>query len=254
MSKFDIQPTVDLLIILYIFINVKRFLKTFLTFFELLIKKYKILFMEVIFMGAIIIRTLVIYVLLTFSMRIMGKRQIGELDVSDLVSTLLISELAAIPIDDPDIPLLNAVIPIIFIISLEIIISTIKNHSQKLKTVFDGRPVYIIYKGRLLQNALEENRISLNELLSEMRGQGIFDISDVEYGIIEQDGTLSLFKKTDVGFAHTLIIDGEIFEEAVERVGGKKIIEDTLKKKKLEDIMLLTVNDEGKTNIIKRRK
>jgi uncharacterized membrane protein YcaP (DUF421 family) len=184
----------------------------------------------------------------------MGKRQIGELDVSDLVSTLLISELAAIPIDDPDIPLLNAIVPIIFIISVEIIISTLKNRSQRMKSMFDGRPVYIIYKGKLLQSALVDNRISLNEVLSEMRGQGVFDISDVEYGIIEQDGTLSLFKKSDTGFAHTLIIDGEIFEETVERIGGKKVIEDALKKRPLEEIMLLTVDDDGKVNMIKRRK
>lgn len=205
-------------------------------------------------MGATIVRTAIIYILLTFSMRIMGKRQIGELDVSDLVSTLLISELAAIPIDDPDIPLLNAIVPIIFIISVEIIISTLKNRSQRMKSVLDGHPVYIIYKGKLLQSALVENRISLNELLSEMRGQGVFDISDIEYGIIEQDGTLSLFKKSDTGFAHTLIIDGEIFEETVERIGGKKIIEDALKKRPLEEIMLLTVDDDGKVNMIKRRK
>ena len=204
-------------------------------------------------MGATIVRTAIIYILLTFSMRIMGKRQIGELDVSDLVSTLLISELAAIPIDDPDIPLLNAIVPIIFIISVEIIISTLKNRSQRMKSMFDGRPVYIIYKGKLLQSALVDNRISLNELLSEMRGQGVFDISDVEYGIIEQDGTLSLFKKSDTGFAHTLIIDGEIFEETVERIGGKKIIDDVLKKRSLDEIMLLTVNDDGKVNMIKRR-
>ncbi len=205
-------------------------------------------------MGAIIIRTAIIYILLTFSMRIMGKREIGELDVSDLVSTLLISELAAIPIDDPDIPLLNAIIPIVFIISAEIIISTIKNRSSALKNVFDGRPVYIIYKGRLLEDSLCDNRISLDELLSAMRGQNVFDISEVEYAIIEQNGTLSIFKKSDSGFAHTLIIDGKIFEDTVERAGAKKLVEDILKKKKLEDIMLLTVDDDGKTNLIKRKR
>ena len=204
-------------------------------------------------MGAIVIRTAVIYVLLTFSMRIMGKRQIGELDVSDLVSTLLISELAAIPIDDPDIPLLNAIIPIVLIISAEIIISTIKNRSSALKTAFDGKPDYIIYKGRLLEDALRDNRISLNELLSAMRGQDVFDISEVEYGIIEQNGSVSIFKKSDTGFAHTLIIDGEIFKETVRRIGAEKIIEKALKKCKLEQIMLLTVDDTGKTNLITRK-
>ena len=130
-------------------------------------------------MASILIRTILIYLLLSFSLRIMGKRQIGELDASELVSTLLISELAAIPIDDPDIPLFNAIIPMLFILSLEIIISTLKNRSEKIKSVLDGNPIYIIYKGKILQNALKENRISINELLSEMRIQGIGDISEI---------------------------------------------------------------------------
>lgn len=205
-------------------------------------------------MGAIVIRTVIIYILLTFSIRIMGKRQIGELDVGDLVSTLLISELAAIPIDDPDIPLLNAGIPILLIISLEIIISTVKNHSSPMKRAVDGRPVYIIYKGRLLQAALDDNRISLDELLSEMRGQGIFDIDEIEYGILEQNGSLSLFKKGDAEFAHTLILDGEVYTDAAKLIGAEELIERTIKKHDKKDIVLLTVNDSGKTNLIKRRK
>ena len=89
-------------------------------------------------MASILIRTLIIYILLTFTLRIVGKRQIGELDVGDLVSTLLISEIAAIPIDDPDIPLLNAVVPILFIFSLEVILSTLKNKSERFKRCLDG--------------------------------------------------------------------------------------------------------------------
>ena len=96
-------------------------------------------------MASIVVRTVIVYVLLSFSLRIMGKRQLGELDVSELVSTLLISEIASISIDDPDIPLLNAIIPILLIVSIEVILSTIKNKSEKLKTVIEGRPEYIIY-------------------------------------------------------------------------------------------------------------
>ncbi len=203
-------------------------------------------------MVAIVIRCLIMYILLTFSMRIMGKRQIGELDVGDLVSTLLISELAAIPIDDPDIPILNAIIPILLIISLEIVVSTIKNSSRFVKKAVEGRPVYIIYKGRLLEEALINNRISINELLSEMRGQNIFDISEVKYGIIEQNGTLSLFKNSDTTFAHSLIIDGEVMEDAVKRLGVEKEIQKVMTEEGLKDIILMTIDDSGKTNIIRR--
>jgi uncharacterized membrane protein YcaP (DUF421 family) len=205
-------------------------------------------------MVIIAVRCIIIYVLLTFAMRITGKRQIGELDVGDLVSTLLISELAAIPIDDPDVPLLNAVIPILIIVSLEIIISALKNRWRPLKKAVEGRPVYIIYKGRLLEETLVNNRISINELLAEMRGAGIFDISEVEYGIIEQNGKLSLFKKTDTAFAHTLIADGEIMTETVKRLHAEGVIKKALKDADAKDIMLLTVDDSGAVNTIRREK
>ena len=206
-------------------------------------------------MASILVRTVIIYTLLSFSLRIMGKRQIGELDASELVSTLLISELAAIPIDDPDIPLLNALIPMLFILSLEVILSTLKNQSKKIKSVIDGDPVYIIYKGKLLQNVLKENRISVNELLSEMRIQGIGDISEIEYGIFEQNGKISLLKSNEVSLAHTVIIDGSVVSGDMSKMGFdsnwlKKVLQDH--KTTEEDVFLLTVTDDGEINLIKK--
>ena len=206
-------------------------------------------------MASILIRTILIYLLLSFSLRIMGKRQIGELDASELVSTLLISELAAIPIDDPDIPLFNAIIPMLFILSLEIIISTLKNRSEKIKSVLDGNPIYIIYKGKILQNTLKENRISINELLSEMRIQGIGDISEIEYAIFEQNGKLSLLKKNEATLAHTVIIDGTIIGSDIKHIGlNDQWIKNKLKefRVKTDDVFLLTVTDDGTINVIKK--
>lgn len=206
-------------------------------------------------MVSIVIRTLIIYVLLTFTLRIMGKRQLGELNVGELVSTLLISEIAAIPIADPDIPLFNAIIPLFFILSLEIILSTLKNKSERLKNSFEGKPTYIIYKGRLLQKALSENRISINEFLAELRCQGIGDIDEVEYAIIEQNGSLSVIKKQENNMSHPLIIDGEILDTALK--AEKKTnawIAEKLKKEKLkiEEVFLMTITDDGKITTIKK--
>lgn len=206
-------------------------------------------------MASILIRTVIIYILLTVSLRIMGKRQIGELDVGDLVSTLLVSELAAIPIDDPDIPLMNAVIPILLVISLEIILSTLKNKSAFLKRTFDGEPVYIIYNGRLLQSNLRDNRISLDELLSELRSQGVFDICEVEYAIIEQNGTLSVKKYDGESIAHTLLIDGEILTDSVYRLGlDRRWVEKRLAEHEMtvSETFLMTVDGDGKTTVIKK--
>ena len=107
-------------------------------------------------MASIFIRTLIIYVFISISLKVMGKRQLGELEVGELVSTLLVSEVAALPIADPDIPLMNAVIPILFIVCLEIIVSSIKNKSEKLKKYIEGKPIFLIYKGELKQSALRE--------------------------------------------------------------------------------------------------
>ena len=205
-------------------------------------------------MASIVIRTVIIYLILSFSLRIMGKRQLGELDVGELVSTLLISELASIPIDDPDIPLLNAVIPILLIFSGEVILSTIKNRSEKLKNRIEGQPVYIIYKGRLLQDQLKENRISVNELLSEMRSQGVGDISEVKYAILEQNGDLSLIKQNEE-LAHPVIIDGEVIFPALKSLGyNERWLEGKIKPLGLsvEEIFLMSVNDEGKIGVIRK--
>lgn len=206
-------------------------------------------------MASILIRTVIIYTLLTAALRIMGKRQIGELDVSDLVSTLLISELAAIPIDDPDIPLMNAVLPIIFIFSLEVLLSTVKNKSEKLKSMLDGDACFIIYKGRLLQSALKDNRISVNELMSAVRAQGIGDLKDVEYAILEQNGSISVLEANKAQMAHTIVIDGEPIKAECELLGwDRRKIEKKLKKSgaDIKDVFLMTVDDQGEINIIKK--
>ena len=204
-------------------------------------------------MLSIVVRTVILYILLAFSLRITGKRQLGELDVSELVSTLLISEIASIPIDDPDIPLLNAIVAILLIVSIEIIISAVKNKSERLKAVVEGTPDYIIYKGRLLQRRLYENRISINELLAELRTQGIGNVSDVEYAILEQNGSLSVIKKGESRLGHTLIVDGKIINEAMKKLGYNEVwVEKRLTERNLHlpDILLMTVDDLDRIDII----
>lgn len=206
-------------------------------------------------MATILIRTIIIYLFLAISLKIMGKRQIGEFEVGELVSTLLISEIASIPICDSSVPILHAVIPVTFILCIEIITAALKNKLPGLKRAVEGTPVYIIYKGKLLQNVLRDNRISINEILSELRVQGIGDISDVEYGILEQNGKIAVIKKSDGNIAHNIIIDGEVSYETVKSLGYN---EAWLKKRLDEfgvhsnEVFLMTVDDSQKINIIKK--
>lgn len=204
-------------------------------------------------MASIFVRTLIVYILLSVSLKIMGKRQIGELDISELVSTLLISEIAALPIDDPDLPLMNAIIPIMFILSLEIIISYSKTKYNKLKKYVEGDPVFLIYKSKISQKALRESRITINEFLAEMRSQGTNNIEDIEYALLEQNGKISILKKTNTKAAHPILIDGCVNAAELKGLGlDKEYVTAEVKKRKLciQDVFLMTLDDDGKINII----
>ena len=184
----------------------------------------------------------------------MGKSQIGELEVSELVTTLLISEVASLPIADPDIPLMNAIIPILLVVSVEIIVSTLKNKSERLKKYIEGEPIFVIKRGVLIQRALKDNRISINELLCEMRTQGIGDIQDVHYAILEQNGKLSILKSGESErLAHAIIIDNEVIEKNLLSLGySTGWLENELKRNgvELSEVFWMTVDDGGSTTII----
>lgn len=208
-------------------------------------------------MASVLIRTVLIYGFLALAMKLMGKRQLGELETGELISALLISEIAALPIDNPDIPLSSAIFPTLLIITLEILLSFIKNKSSRLKRAVDGEPTFIIYKGRLRQDVLRENRISINEVLSELRVMGVGDIADADYVILEQNGKLSVLQKNRDRMAHALIIDGEVNEATLRSLGYNR---EWLKKRldelhcKKQDLFLMTVGDDGTINIIKEEK
>jgi uncharacterized membrane protein YcaP (DUF421 family) len=209
-------------------------------------------------MTSIFIRTIIIYVILNIMLKIMGKRQIGELEVNELVSTLLISEIGALPISDTDIPLLPSIVPILFIASSEVIISIVKNKSATLKRVVEGEPTYIIYKGRLRQKALAENRISINEVLTEMRIQGIANFNEVRYAILEQNGKLSFLKESDSPqISRALIIDAKPDTKNLKESGldiewlNKRLSERHIQ---IEDVFLMTINEDGEINVIEKEK
>ena len=186
----------------------------------------------------------------------MGKRQLGELEVQELVATLLISEIASIPIGDNDIPIIASIIPILFISFLEIFISALKNKWQGLKRMVEGAPIYLIYQGKIDEAALIKNRISINEVITEMRTQGIGSLSDVYYGILEQNGKLSLIEeKNKDSYAHSLIIDAVIQSDTLRKLGYN----DTWLRQRLKEggvkpdgVFLMTVCDSGAINIIRK--
>ena len=146
-------------------------------------------------MITLIFRTLLVYVFLILIMRLMGKRQIGELEVTDLVATLLLSEIASLPITDPNIPVLHAIIPMIVLLSLEVFSSYILIRAPKLKKLLSAAPTILIKDGILDQAALNASRLSIEELMSEIRQQGFCSLACVWYAILEKDGRLTVLPR-----------------------------------------------------------
>ena len=148
-------------------------------------------------MVTILLRTLIVYITLILIMRLMGKRQIGELEVTDLVTTLLISEIAALPITNHELPVLAAVIPMITLLGLEVLSSWILVRFPRLRLLVSATPTVIIRNGHLKQSALLELRLSLEELMSEIRQQGLVELSQVDCAILEKNGKLTILPKAE---------------------------------------------------------
>ena len=146
-------------------------------------------------MVTVLVRTFIIYGVLVGALRLMGKRQIGELEVTDLVTTLLISEIASLPITNHEIPVLAAVIPMITLLVLEVLSSWILVRFPRLRGLVSATPTVIIQHGRLNQTALRELRFSVEELMSEIRQQGLTELSQVECAILEKNGKLTILPK-----------------------------------------------------------
>lgn len=203
-------------------------------------------------MSSIFFRTVIIFLLLSAAMKFMGKREIGELEVGELITTLLISEICSIPIDDPDIPLMNAVIPVLFIVSTEIIISHIKNKSRKLKRMVDGRPTFIIKDGKLNQAALYNNRISIEEFFTSLRQNGIGRIDEVLHCILESNGKISVLKR-NTELSYIVISDGEINSDNLTALGfDKNWLQKKLDNIATENVFLMTAEKDGSVYIIRK--
>ncbi len=142
------------------------------------------------------IRTLILYILVVLALRLMGKRQIGQLQPSELVVTMMISELACIPMENVGTPIANGVIPILTLIIAEAAFSFLTLKSKKIRRIISGTPTILIEKGRVLEKEMERLRFNIDDLMEELRTNGYSNLMDVEYAIIETNGMLSIIPKS----------------------------------------------------------
>ena len=201
-------------------------------------------------MLSIFIRTLLIYLLLIATVRLMGKRQIGELEVTDFVTTLLLSELAALPITDLNIPVSHALIPMITLLFLEVASSVVLIRLPRLKGLVSARPTVIIQNGKLSLKALRQVRISAEELMGELRQQGYTSPAQIEDAILEKNGKLTLLPKAqyaqptvsdlsltvkDAPLMHVVVSNGVVNHVGLRLIGKDKAwLMQQLQKRSLE--------------------
>ncbi|MBQ9347820.1 MAG: DUF421 domain-containing protein [Oscillibacter sp.] len=217
------------------------------------------------------VRTVILYFLIMAGLRLMGKRQIGELEPGELVLTMMISDLATVPMQDFGIPLLAGVIPILTLLSLSLLLSQLSLRSVRIRELLCGTPVVLIDDGVLCQRAMAENRYTLDELLEELRQQGCAGIKDIQYAVLENSGKLSILpyaasrppsaRTLDVEVEEgtlpvVLINDGRVISRNLAAVGRDRAwLLDALRVHGLsgpEEAFLLTVDKRG--NVVCVRK
>ena len=200
-----------------------------------------------------LIRTIILYLLLMLGLRLMGKRQIGELEPSELVLALLISDLAAVPMQDFGIPLLNGVIPILTLLSISMIISVLNLKSIRFRKLICGSPTIVIREGHILQEEMRRTRFTVDELIEDLRQQGVVDLATVEFAVLETNGQLSVLlypehqpitpktaqnkKLRDTGLPIVIISDGRLLENNLRQLG----LDRTWLQRRLEENNLASV-------------
>lgn len=216
------------------------------------------------------VRTILLYILVIIAMRIMGKRQISEMQTSELVIMLLISDIAAIPMQDTGQSLVSGVIPMFTLVAVEVILSVWMLKNSRLRKLICGSPVVIINDGKIDQAMMKKLRMSTEDLFEQLRQVDIFNINDVAYAIVETNGKVSIIKKAEnqeltasmmnipqekVLLDMVVISDGEISNSSLKFCNlDKQWIENTLKKenKKLKNIFIMTANSNKKYTIIEK--
>ena len=212
------------------------------------------------------------YIFVTLAIRLMGKRQIGDLQPNELVVTILISEIAAIPLQDPTRPLLSGVAAIFALVVLEIIISVIVMKSRSFRTLMSGRAVVIIKDGQVDEKAMKKVRITVLDLIELLRQNGIFDISEVAFAVLEVNGNLSVLKRGAYDSPRLcdlqieaeenllplpVICDGKVVSDSMKELSlSREELDKILKKAKLSksDVFILTVDRDRNTSLTRKEK
>ena len=217
-------------------------------------------------------RAIVLYIIVLIVMRLMGKREIGQLQPFELAIAIMIADLASIPMTETGVPISNGIVPIIGLLVMHLIISTINLKSIRIREIICGKPRILIYRGKIDEVALKKERFTLNELQERLRDKDVFNIGDVEYAILETSGQITVIEKPNKrktipedfgimpdyeGVPYDLVVDGKIMDQNLKKIGRDY---NWLKKEvkkfgfKPEEALLVTFDGKGQIFCQKREK
>lgn len=180
------------------------------------------------------VRTLILYITIIAAIRLMGKRQVGELQPGELVVTILVSAVASVPLQDVDIPLLHGLVPILTLMAAEVILSDLSQNHIRFRRLLTGNPVLVIKDGELLQPTIHRLRLSIDDILANLRLAGVFDLREIKRAQVETNGQISVLLKDDklsatradlgihadpVGPFYTIISDGRVISDNLKSIG-----------------------------------
>ncbi|WP_455543600.1 DUF421 domain-containing protein [Intestinibacter sp.] len=217
-------------------------------------------------MIVIFLRSIVLYIAVLISMRVMGKGEIAEMNCFDLVITLLIAEVASMPMENNDIPMINGIAALTGLVAMQTIISFLSLKFRKISIILSGKPSILINRGQIDYNELRKERVSIKELLEQLRIQGFFNIKYIQYAILETDGSLSVVPTPDYNSTPTkeykhlpisLILDGSVLMENLKDINKDELwLNNILKMHKIKRVkdVLLCILDEYDGIIIQKKR
>ena len=214
-------------------------------------------------MLATFFRSIIIYVIVLVVMRLMGKREIGQMQPFELAISIMIADLATIPMADIGIPISNGIIPILGLLVMHLIISVINLKSSKIRELICGKPTILIYRGKIDEEKMKKERLTLNELEEKLRSNNVMNLGDVEYAVLETSGDISVIQKPNKrnttpedfnimpdyeGIPYNLVIDGKVMNDNLKRIGKNyEWLKKQTKKFNImpEEALIVTINGKG---------
>lgn len=216
------------------------------------------------------IRAIILYIVVLIVMRLMGKREIGQLQPFELAISIMIADLASVPMSELGIPITNGIIPILALLVIYMIISVLNMKSVNVRKIMSGKPSLLVYRGKIDEKILKKERITINELQERLRGQNVFNLSDVEYAILETNGQVTVIQKPEKrnlipedlniipeyeGISYDLVLDGKIMDENLKTIGkDRKWLEKKLKEFDLTPTNTLIATIDGKGKVFCQKK